>query len=127
MGKQKDPLDDMSEQLTLAAHSGGAAFPPELAVLLQRKLARELAKQDQDEEELRRLLAARSEAFKQEIEGRKRAQEFCPHRKEDNRSRIGGQRLSDGTVLYLCQYCAKEWRGTELPPSLAIPFELVGG
>lgn len=129
--KQKDPLDDLVEPLTMmaatAATSGGSAFPPELVALLQRKLAREMQEEESKAEELRRLLEARSESFKLEIEGRQRAQEWCPHRKEDGRSRIGGQRLSNGVTLYLCQFCGKEWHGSELPPGLQVSLDFIGG
>jgi hypothetical protein len=129
--KTKDPLEEYADPLMLmatqAAQSGAPGFPPELAMLLTRRLAKEMAAQEREEEEMRRLLEARSIAFKEEIAGRQRAQEYCPHRKEDGRSRIGGQRLSNGVVLFLCQYCGKEWRGQELPPGLQISLDFIGG
>lgn len=55
-------------------------------------------------------------------------QENCPHMKPMNAgSAIAGQRDHQQVYHWICQYCAKEWTGAELPPHLRIDLILVGG
>lgn len=52
----------------------------------------------------------------------------CPHMKPMNAgSAIAGQRDHQNTYHWICQYCAKEWTGGELPQHLRIDQALVGG
>lgn len=53
----------------------------------------------------------------------------CSHRKPapSHESAIAGQRDHSGVAHFICQYCQKQWLGSELPPQLRVPADRVGG
>jgi len=59
----------------------------------------------------------------------KNHQAGCDHRKPapSHESAIAGQRDHQGVAHFICQYCAQEWTGGELPLSLRIPGDRLGG
>lgn len=94
--------------------------------LLLDELSQRRKKRQQDEDELRRLLQARTEGFKAEQERRELGQAICNHRKENQRPNIGGQRLSNGHTAFVCGTCFKVWMDN-LPPNLQVSLEHIGG
>lgn len=53
----------------------------------------------------------------------------CSHTKQNGKSALGGQRLSNGDLLLLCQRCQKTWQGAEvdqIPPQLAPNGDHIG-
>lgn len=55
-------------------------------------------------------------------------QASCPHMKPmGHGSAVAATRDHGGHVHFLCQYCQKTWNDSELPPSLRIPSEFIGG
>jgi hypothetical protein len=85
-------------------------------------------KRDADADARNRLMLAQAQNVKLERERLQKAQAYCNHMKENGRGpRIGGQRLSNGTIQYLCLYCHKEFTHETLPPHLNISLEHVGG
>ncbi len=60
------------------------------------------------------------------------AQANCPHRKENGKTAVGGQRDSKRVNHWICQACLKEWTGNDpfnggLPYALQPDPEKVGG
>jgi glucan-binding YG repeat protein len=101
-----------------------------LQALLQNlnlDMADKQAKKAAEKEQLERQMRAQCDNVKHEKERQKASQDYCSHQKENGRSRIGGQRLSNGHYAYLCGYCHKEYDETTLPSHLQISMELVGG
>lgn len=55
-------------------------------------------------------------------------QASCPHMKPmGHGSAVAATRDHSGHVHFLCQYCQKTWDDSQLPPSLRIPSEFIGG
>ena len=79
------------------------------------------------EEEMRRLMLARTDGLKIEKARKQATQTACDHRKEDGRTRLGGQRLSNGHLVLMCGYCGKEYDETSVPPHLIPNGDWIGG
>lgn len=94
---------------------------------LQHDMGKKRAKEAEQEENLRRFMLARTDSIRLEKEKRALAQAYCDHKKENGRSRICGQKLSNNHYSYLCSYCHKEYDETTLPASLQVPMETIGG
>lgn len=134
-------IDETLLLTTLAAEkskqSGGQSSNAALDAVLA-SLARKLQKEQDDEEgrieELKRQRIASLKNIEQEEAAKKFRQNSCSHLKENGKSRLGGQRMSDGRFFFLCQNCGKEfWSPARsqfgedpLPPHLMIPGDLVG-
>jgi len=58
-------------------------------------------------------------------------QDMCSHKKQDGRSRIGGQYLSNGTFMAICTWCQKHWSlpadNATFPKELMPSPEIIGG
>jgi hypothetical protein len=104
-----------------------AALQDMLLKLLSNKLAEEENEKKMKVEEAQKLLIARTQDFKRAQEIKVWTQENCDHRKEDGRSRLGGQRLSNGDTLYICQLCFKTWNQVNMPRNLQIDPNWIGG
>jgi hypothetical protein len=119
--------------LGLAAVAQGANNDPELQALVLEFLKDELKKRKDEKE--RRLALARSaaEAAREQMEAIAARQRSCTHRDQANNTRLAGQRLSNGQVALVCQFCAKEFfmpprEGQEAPPrDLLPPADRIGG
>ncbi len=94
---------------------------------LEYDLGKKQAKQEEEEESLRRLIKARNEGVKVEKERRELTQRICDHRKEDGRTRICGQRISNGTVSLMCNLCYAEFSASTVPPHLMPNGDFIGG
>ncbi len=94
---------------------------------LQHDMGKKRAKEAEEEESTRRFMLARTGAIKHEKEQRELSQNYCNHLKENGRSRICGQKLSNNHYSYLCSYCHKEFDETTLPPHLQVAMETIGG
>ena len=106
---------------------GGGSVAEELQKILLKKYQKEIALEE--EREAQQLAARKQNAMAMES---RRQQEFatqsqCPHMKPNFQSAVGGQRDHQGNHLFICAYCAKEWRNNELPAHLRIPADRVGG
>ncbi len=134
--------DFKKKQATVAALGAalGSAKPVEGESDLHREVLMELLaslrddsadrskKKEAEADQRNRLMLAQAKNVKLERERLQAAQNYCNHMKEGNRGpRIGGQRLSNGHIQYLCTYCHKEWDETTLPAHLQISFEHIGG
>ena len=140
-GKFEKPGDEPLPTTILAA----ALLPPEppddnekrtsesdplrasLLELIQADLGDRRAKKSKEEDELRRLMIARTQGFKEEKERRDLMQAYCHHRKENMRPNIGGQRLSNGHTVFICGTCYKTFDETNLPPTLQVDLQNIGG
>lgn len=98
-----------------------------LLASMSKRLEREEAEEGRKEEELRRLLEARGEGFKQEIARREAIWAACDHRKENGRPCISGQRLSSNDYAFICMHCQKLWDQTTLPAHLTVNMDDIGG
>lgn len=94
---------------------------------LQHDMGKKRAKEQEEEDNLRRFMLARTDAIKLEKEKKAQSQAYCDHKKENGRSRICGQKLSNNHYSYLCSYCHKEYDETTLPAHLQVPMETIGG
>jgi hypothetical protein len=54
-------------------------------------------------------------------------QNQCNHKKPNTTPAIGGQRMEDGSYIFLCLICNKQWNHETLPIELRIPMQYVGG
>jgi len=94
---------------------------------LQHDLSKKQAKEAEEEENLRRLMLARADGIRHEKANREAAQNYCDHRKEDGRTRIVGQKLSNNHLSLMCGYCYKEFNEDSVPPSLRPSGDFIGG
>jgi hypothetical protein len=138
--KNKSILSGASEEVLLATEllaedpkpSGNATDESaQLRAMLLRLLGNKLQEEENEkrmkEEEARRLLIARTQDFKINQERRDATQAACPHLKENGKPNIGGQELSSGDVLFICQLCYKTFNQDTLPRHLAIDPNRIGG
>lgn len=55
-------------------------------------------------------------------------QENCPHRKENGRTALAGQQVSNGQIVLICLHCQKEFRDfAKVPEHLRPAPDLIGG
>lgn len=117
-----------TEELALASQViSGSNKSDRVSELLEQILSEQV----KEKEEARRIaLEARKQNALEMERNRKRKrleQESCPHLKPNRQSNLAGTRDHSGNTHYVCQYCGKYWKGSELPPILQIPAEYVGG
>ncbi len=68
------------------------------------------------------------DAIIRQMEMKAAEQAQCSHMKPMNAGpATAGQKDHKGVYHWLCQYCHKEWTGAELPLTLRIDHNLVGG
>ncbi len=90
---------------------------------VERKQARDAARQSAANARQQGM-----ESIKKQAAAKADAQSNCPHMKPMNAgSAIAGQHDHKGIYHWICQYCHKEWEGSQLPPHLRIDMALVGG
>lgn len=132
---QKDLPPEMLQAAIALTDTDGRKAEDSIDTLLKRRLLesldKQLAKQQAEEEqkleEVNRALKMRTEQAAHEKERRELGQAICPHRKENGRPNIGGQRLSNGHTVFICGTCYKTWDETNLPPTLQVQLENIGG
>lgn len=133
---QPDPADEIPESVLMAgavaleaqqAQSTPSSTQQLMQELLMDELAERRRKRQQAEDELRKLMLARTQGYQEEQKRREQGQAFCNHRKENMKPNIGGQRLSNNEYIFICQTCYKTWDGKTLPPTLQIGMEHIGG
>jgi len=119
--------------LGLAAVAQGANNDPELQTLVLEFLKDELKKRKEEKERRRALALSAAEAAREQMESIRARQESCTHRDQANNTRLAGQKLSNGQVCLVCQFCAKEFylppeKGQEAPPRELMPnSDRIGG
>lgn len=129
MAKNTEKPTDLNEDDLLLSQvvTGPSEVQQQLAALLLKRLA----KKDAEEEEVERLKrAARKAGMDAMVKGREMElakQSQCAHLKPYGEPATAGQRLHSNVYLYICQYCAKEWRGNDLPLHLRVNSDIVGG
>jgi len=127
MSKQTQTLDPAT---VLASGLGsGTTVETQLQQLLLEDLLRQ--KQERQRAENEHLAARKAnmaELKKAELE-RTMSQDACIHRKPppSHASALAGQRTHRGTVVYMCQYCGKEFSERTIPPDLRVNPEIIGG
>lgn len=132
-GLEQDTTFATIAALTQGKDEGGkgsgsqATAIEKLVEIMAARWEKEQAKEEEKEEELRRLLAARSQAFKEEIANREALQNACDHRKENGRPCVGGQKLSNNHFVFICQHCYRTWDEKTLPPHLSVNLDNIGG
>lgn len=129
--KGQNPLKDLTQEALILATAAdeprsGGGLPPELLQLISRRYQKELEEDERKEEELRRLKESQIEYTKQAMAQKEAMQNACPHIKENGRPRLGGQRLSSGEIVFICQNCHKTWTNSP-PPHLMVSLEAIGG
>jgi len=106
--------------------------PPTQNALLEL-LTEELLRNKTDRQEKERIQQAARDAniadVRKNLLQKQADQEACLHRKPppSHASALAGQRTHRGTVVFVCQYCQKEFDQTTIPPNLQIPGETIGG
>lgn len=127
-----DPVVDsiMTQQVpglgVTTADPDRAALEAELRdLILKRELKSLRAEQLKDDNR-----KARAEALQREGEERRQYRERkeaqCRHRKEDERTALAGQELSNGVVMLVCLKCGRMRPDTEWEQALWPPIENVG-
>ena len=129
MPKNTEKTTDINEDDLLLSQvvSGSSPIQQQLAELLLKRLSK---KDAEEEEELRMKLAARKAGADAQAAGRAMEiakQNQCGHKKPYGESAVAGQRLHSHKYLWICQYCAKEWVGMDLPIELRVNSDIVGG
>ncbi len=94
---------------------------------LNMDMADKQAKKAEEKERLERQMRAQCDNVAHEKAREKASQDYCSHTKENGRSRLGGQKLSNNHYAYICGYCHKVYDETTIPGHLQISMELVGG
>lgn len=129
-----DGPDDLSMAILAAgaavkqADSGaGTATSDLLNQLLLDELGQRQKKRAEAEEEIRRLMLARTQGFKGDSERRRREQASCQHRKDDGRVAIGGQKLSNNSYSFICSRCFSEFTEHTLPAGVQVNLDTIGG
>lgn len=94
---------------------------------LDHDMAKKRAKEERDEEEVRRLIQARNDGLKIERAQREHTQRVCDHRKSNGATRICGQRTSDHKLALLCNLCYRTFDEFTCPPHLVPSGDVIGG
>lgn len=108
----------------------------EVEVLLKQRdsLNRESKKAEEADAEIAERERARREMQASTIAGLRRkqeqdryAQDTCPHKKENGKTAVVGQRDGQNHYHWICQNCTRPWTDNELPFHLRPDTEVVGG
>ena len=94
---------------------------------LSHDMAKKRKKEAEEEDNLRRLMLAQADSIKHEKARKLAIQTYCQHLKENGRSRVCGQKLSNGHLSLICSLCYREWDETTLPPHLQVSYDDIGG
>jgi hypothetical protein len=116
----------------IPALSGGGSNDVLQEVLLElaaslREDREEKAKIRQDKlDDFNRLKKAQVENVRILHERVSRTQKTCSHTKEDGRTRLAGQKMHNGDLALMCNYCYKVFFNDEIPPHLMPRGEAMG-
>jgi hypothetical protein len=100
-----------------------------LMSLLAEELLRTKKKREEDERIQKAAREANINEIKKTLAQRNSEQNACIHRKPppSHASALAGQRTHRGTVVFICQYCQKEFTEKTIPPDLHVPGDTIGG
>lgn len=115
-----------------------AAIPLMAAAMIQqgggnddalRALVNELAQTQlerarKEKEKKERLELSAIQTVKEQTAQRKQREDNCSHLRQDNTSRLAGQRLSNGQICLVCQFCGKEFHHPPQEDQVDIPRHL---
>jgi len=108
---------------------------PELLALQKRQLSLDLEQRERAEAEFQEQERMKREARKQGALSMQRRHEIelsrqanCAHQHPlGGGTGVRGQRDHHRVVMWVCQYCGKDWRGNDLPIHLRPDMSIVGG
>ena len=120
--------------LASAMLEGAGATNPQLQEYIAALLGDQLAARDKEKAKRERLAMNSVQAAQEAELARAQKQSQCSHLKQDDTTRLVGQRLT-GTrqIALVCQFCAKEYHmppleGQEAPPRDLLPSaDIIGG
>lgn len=128
----QDPVVDsiMTQQVpglgVTQADPDRAALEAELRdLILKRELKSLRAEQSQDDNRKARAAALKAENAER-LAYREAKESACRHRKEDERTALAGQELSNGVVQLICLKCGRSRPDSEWDSALWPPIENVG-
>ena len=120
--------------MATAALQGAGADNNQIQELIGLLLKDQLAVREKEKQRKERLSLNSIAATAEAIAAKSGEQDRCPHLKQDNTSRLTGQRLSGtGQIALVCTYCHKEFHmppqeGQVAPPRHLIPSaDIIGG
>lgn len=135
MGKpsSKTAAEDLLQlsALTASANAMGGAANPELQAALTKaisKILNDSAEREANEEQVRK---EQVESIKRAMAAKKAQQANCRHRKENNETALGGQRIggfdtgSPVQLTLVCSHCNKNYHNPPLQGQEAAPPELI--
>ena len=107
--------------------SANMSIDDQLKYFQLEELKRQFAKRSEDDKVTKAMHESGAKAMQQKRDQELSRQNNCSHMKPWGGSAIAGQRDHAQMSHWICQFCWKEWKGTELPSNLRIPAEKVGG
>lgn len=115
MSQTQTPPSNVTQELITALASlgiGGGSNPKLDSILdrLDRKSAKEEAKELEDIELAKRGREANIRDVKLRHENERLKRASCSHRNEHNRTNVRGQRDHDQNTIWLCQTCQNMWK-----------------
>lgn len=122
------PEIDITESAGLQAALKGTGNEQVNALLQQllfEKLTQEKSERDVVKEQLRHRRETAVVNAKLHEDQAQQQKDNCSHRKEDQRTRLGGQFLSDGRLFLTCQGCAEAFYYPAREGEKPIPQELM--
>lgn len=110
--------------MAMAALNGSG--DPEALELVKEMLREHKGKRDKEKLKKERQALSSAQAAADSLEAQKHKQSRCSHRKQNNETRLVGQRLS-GTrqVCLKCQFCAIEYFAPPMEGQIAPPTHLI--
>jgi len=126
--QEKESVEVMPILAAAALHGAGAS-DDQVKSLLVELLQGQVDKRKKDKERAERYALNAVQAAEEEQKFRHSEQAKCNHLKQDNSTRLSGQRLSGtGQVSLVCKFCHKNYYwppilelGQEAPPRHLIP------
>lgn len=120
------------------SNAADAAIPLMAAAMIQqgggdndaiRQIVLDLAKEQLAEREKKRkakekLELSAIEAVREQALQKKQKEDNCSHQRQDGKTRLAGQRLSNGQICLVCQFCHKEFHHPPQADQVDIPIHL---
>lgn len=117
--------------LTASANALGGNANPELQAALTEAIKEILGDKKQRQEAEEQVRKEQVESIKQATAARKAQQAACRHRKENNETALGGQRIGGFDtghpvqLTLVCSHCNKNFHNPPLEGQEAAPVELI--
>ena len=134
METKKKDLADVLPILAASALGNATGGDDRVKELLVELIEDQLERRRKEKDKIKRMAESAVQAAKEEKAMRDAQQKHCNHRKQDDSTRLSGQRLSGtGQISLVCKFCGKNFfmpptEGQEAPPRDLIPSaDEIGG